>query len=62
MKTLLETLNSGTQWLEKRGIEDARRNMQWLLCEVLNLDSPMQLYTNFDQPFINRFWKNSWIS
>ena len=50
MKTLLETLNSGSQWLEKRGVEDARRNMQWLLCEVLNLDSPMQLYTNFDQP------------
>ena len=50
MKTLLDTLNSGTEWLEKRGVEDARRNMQLMLCEVLGFDNPMQLYTHFDRP------------
>lgn len=50
MKTLLDTLNGGTEWLEKRGIDDARRNMQLLLCEVLGFDNPMQLYTEFDKP------------
>lgn len=50
MKTLLDTLNSGTEWLEKRGVEDARRNMQLLLCEVLGFENPMQLYTDFDKP------------
>jgi len=50
MKTLLDTLNSGTEWLEKRGIEDARRNMQLLLCEIMGFENPMQLYTQFDQP------------
>ncbi len=50
MKTLLDTLNSGTEWLQKRGIEDARRNMQLILCEVLGFENPMQLYTDFDKP------------
>ncbi|MFC4994323.1 peptide chain release factor N(5)-glutamine methyltransferase [Rubritalea tangerina] len=49
MKTILETLDSGTQWLEKKGVDDARRNMQLLLCHVLNC-SKIQLYTRFDQP------------
>ena len=50
MKTLLDTLNSGTEWLEKRGIEDARRNMQLMLCEVMGFENPMKLYTEFDHP------------
>lgn len=50
MKTLLDTLNSGTEWLEKKGIEDARRNMQMMLCHVLGFENPMQLYTDFDKP------------
>lgn len=50
MQTLLQILNSGTEWLEKKGIEDARTNMQLLLCHVLDYSNPMQLYTNFDQP------------
>ena len=48
MKTILETLESGTQWLEKKGIEDARKNMQLLICHQLDI-SKIQLYTNFDQ-------------
>ena len=49
MKTILETLDSGTQWLEKKGVDDARRNMQLLVCHQLNC-SKIQLYTRFDQP------------
>ncbi len=49
MKTILETLDGGTQWLEKKGIEDARRNMQLLICHQLDI-SKIQLYTRFDQP------------
>lgn len=48
MKTILETLDGGTQWLEKKGIEDARRNMQLLICYQLDI-SKIQLYTSFDQ-------------
>lgn len=48
MKTILETLDGGTQWLEKKGIEDARRNMQLLICHQLDI-SKIQLYTSFDQ-------------
>lgn len=49
MKTILETLDSGTQWLEKKGVADARRNMQLLLCHQLEC-SKIQLYTRFDEP------------
>lgn len=49
MKTILETLDSGTQWLEKKGVDDARRNMQLLVCHQLKC-SKIQLYTRFDEP------------
>ncbi len=49
MKTLLETLDGGTQWLEKKGIEDARRNMQLMMCHHLGC-SKIHLYTRFDEP------------
>lgn len=49
MKTILETLDSGTLWLEKKGVDDARRNMQLLVCHQLNC-SKIQLYTRFDKP------------
>ena len=49
MKTILDTLNGGTQWLEKRGVSDARRNMQLLLCHRLDC-TKIQLYTRFDEP------------
>jgi len=31
MSTVLETIDGGTRYLEKRGVEDARRNMQMLV-------------------------------
>lgn len=49
MKTILETLDAGTNWLEKKGIEDARRNMQLMICHMLDC-SKIQLYTRFDEP------------
>lgn len=49
MKTVLECLESGTKYLEGKGVEDARRNMQWLVGHALGCDR-MQLYTEFDRP------------
>ncbi len=49
MKSVLETINGGASYLEKRGVEDARRNMEHLLAKVLEC-SRMQLYTQFDRP------------
>jgi len=49
MKTVLETIDGGTSYLEKRGIEDARRNMQWLVAHQLGC-SRMEIYTQFDRP------------
>lgn len=49
MTTVLETIEGGTRYLEKRGIEDARRNMQMLVAHQLGC-SRMDLYTQFDRP------------
>lgn len=49
MTTVLETIDGGTRYLEKRGIEDARRNMQMLVARQLNC-TRMELYTQFDRP------------
>jgi release factor glutamine methyltransferase len=49
MKTVLETLRSGTPWLEKTGVENARLNMEHLLAKVLGCRR-MQLYMDFDRP------------
>jgi len=49
MSTVLETIDGGTRYLEKRGIEDARRNMQMLVAHQLDC-TRMQLYTQFDRP------------
>lgn len=49
MKSVLETINGGATYLEKRGIEEARRNMEHLLANRLSC-SRMQLYTQFDRP------------
>lgn len=35
MSTVLETIDGGTRYLEKRGIDDARRNMQMLVAHQL---------------------------
>ena len=49
MSTVLETIDGGTRYLEKRGIEDARRNMQMLVSHQLGC-TRMDLYLQFDRP------------
>lgn len=49
MTTVLETIEKGSRYLEKRGIEDARRNMQMLVAQQLGC-TRMDLYTQFDRP------------
>ncbi len=49
MTTVLETIEKGTSYLEKRGVEDARRNMQMLVAHQLGC-TRMDLYTQFDRP------------
>lgn len=49
MSTVLETIDKGTLYLEKRGIPDARRNMQILVAHRLNC-TRTQLYVQFDRP------------
>lgn len=49
MSTVLETIDGGTRYLEKRGIEDARRNMQMLVASQLGC-TRMDLYLQFDRP------------
>lgn len=49
MKTILETIDAGTQYLRKHGIEDPRRNMQLLVAHQLHC-TRTQLYTDFDRP------------
>ena len=49
MSTVLETIDGGTRYLEKRGIEDARRNMQMLVANQLGC-TRMDLYLQFDRP------------
>lgn len=49
MTTVLETLDKGTAYLAKKGIEDARRNMQMLVAHQLAC-TRMDLYLRFDQP------------
>lgn len=49
MKTVLDCIESGARYLDKRGIEDARSNMQWLVAKELAC-SRIELYTQFDRP------------
>ncbi|MBK1790362.1 peptide chain release factor N(5)-glutamine methyltransferase [Persicirhabdus sediminis] len=49
MTTVLDTIDKGTRYLESRGIEDARRNMQMLVAHQLGLNR-IELYMQFDRP------------
>lgn len=49
MGSVLEIIDGGTGYLEKRGIGDARRNMQMLLAHQLGCKR-MDLYVQFDRP------------
>jgi release factor glutamine methyltransferase len=49
MTTVLECIDAGTAYLEKRGVEDARRNMQLLVAHHMKC-TRMQLYLRFDEP------------
>ncbi len=49
MKTALETLQAGTTYLEKRGVPEARLNMQLMLAHQLGC-SKLDLYLQFDRP------------
>lgn len=49
MTTVLDIIEKGTAYLEKKGIDDARRNMQLLVTHQLNC-SKVQLYMQFDRP------------
>ena len=53
MKTLLETLQSGTAYLEKRGVDERRLNMEHLIAKVLEC-TRMDLYLAFDRPLDER--------
>lgn len=49
MKTVLETLQGGTEYLEKRSVPEARLNMQLMLAHQLGC-SKLDLYLQFDRP------------
>lgn len=49
IKTILDTIDAGTLFLEKRGINEARRCMQLLVGQQLDL-TKVQLYLEFDRP------------
>ncbi len=49
MTTVLDTIDKGTTYLEKKGIEGARRNMQLMVTHLLGC-SRVELYLQFDRP------------
>jgi release factor glutamine methyltransferase len=49
MTSVLDSIEKGTTYLESKGIDDARRNMQLLVTHQLNC-SKVELYMQFDRP------------
>ena len=49
MKTLLEVLQSGTEYLARQGCDEARATMQHLMAHVLHCNRTT-LYSQFDRP------------
>jgi len=50
--TLLELLNTTTQFLKEKKIENPRLNAEQLMCKTLGLDR-VQLYVSFERPLTN---------
>lgn len=49
MNSVLDTIEKGTSYLESKGVDDARRNMQLLVTHQLGC-SKVELYMQFDRP------------
>ncbi len=49
MTTILDILKSGTEYLTRHGVEEARLNMELMMAHVLGVGR-MQLYIDFDRP------------
>jgi release factor glutamine methyltransferase len=49
VKTLLEVLKLSIDYLQQKGIENPRREAEWLLCDALDVQR-LQLYTEHDRP------------
>ena len=49
MKTVLECLERGSSYLREKGVENSRRNMEWLLAHQLECGR-IDLYASFDRP------------
>ncbi len=49
--TVLDIINWGENYFEKRGIDSPRLNIELLLCDLLNF-SRLQLYLNYDKPLL----------
>ena len=48
-RTLLDLLTTSTEWLTSKGIENARRETEWLFAHVLQCER-LDLYLRFDMP------------
>lgn len=53
MKSVVEVLKLGTEFLISKNIPEARINMQWLMCDVLGY-SDIELYLNHDKPLYDK--------
>lgn len=51
--TVLRVLNWTKEFLTQKGVENARLEAEWMLCQVMDLDR-MGLYVNFDRPLTTK--------
>lgn len=50
MKTILEIIKLGTDYLKDKEIESPRLNIELIICKVININR-IDLYTQYDRPF-----------